>query len=108
MFGFLNRKKKREASANKAIAAGVRNDSDRTYRNARHAFLSGNGTVEPDVLDSWVVEAVVKNDEHTTLYLPRPLWDDEAMLTRDSFETKAEAENYVDGLGGVMLESMPK
>ncbi len=53
------------------------------------------------ILDYWVIEDVEVNGEPG--FLPRPLWDNEALLTRNSFPTLQEAEAEVADHGAELL-----
>lgn len=87
-------------------ASGVRNDSDAEYRRRRIAEITAKSTdLNPEakkkqaqILDSWAIEKVLVND--SVSWLASPLWDDEAMMTRDTFPTRDDAIDYVAAIGG--------
>lgn len=87
-------------------SVGVRNESDREYRLRRIAQIAGavpdgKRGVVMEQLDRWGIE-IWENDSGVR-YLPRPLWDDEAALTRSPFASHAEAVAYVESVGGSLL-----
>lgn len=65
------------------------------------AVPEGKRAAIMEQLDRWGIE-VWENDSGVR-YLPQPLWDDEAALTRAPFASQAEAVAYVESVGGVLL-----
>lgn len=115
MFKWLRRKSlknpraqaKRESVAPEASeSGGVRNESDREYRLRRIGLITASlpedqRTKVLEQLDRWVID--VWRGDSGLKYLPRPLWDDEAALTRDPFARRSEATAYVESIGGSLL-----
>ena len=102
------RRTRRPAFAELA-AAGVRTESDAEYRRARidgyiaqMADRSKKKVAElEEFLDAWLILEVEADGQRR--YLPAPGWDlEEALLTRDSYETEDEAIAQVAALGGVL------
>lgn len=76
-------------------AVGVRNESDAEYRLRQLA-----------VLDTWIIERWQDNTSGEPSFVPRPLWDEEAALTRNGFDTEEQARDYVVSVGGTLHSSM--
>ncbi|MGX9349203.1 hypothetical protein [Microbacterium sp. KNMS] len=55
--------------------------------------------------DKWVVYAVNVNGQ--AAYIATPLWDDEWLLTRDSFPTAAEAVSVAKREGATFIREEP-
>lgn len=58
-------------------------------------------------LDQWVIHPITGSrggDDLIELYIPRPLWDDEWLMTRDSYVTREQAEAHVASVGGRLVE----
>lgn len=113
MFGFFKRKKSTEETEEPQNqfdeSIGVSTESDRQYREERFEMILSNVPVEEQdnlkgLLDSWVIETLEQttglSDRPTTVFLPRPLWDAEAVLARQTFPTEDSAKQYVLNVGG--------
>lgn len=69
-------------------AIGIRNSSDAEYRESQLARR-----------DRWVIHRWHDGEGDTT-YVPAPLWDDEAELTRHAFDTLEQAQDHIRVVGG--------
>lgn len=86
--------------------------SDKAYRLQRREeirrLLGGERPKEEierylDFLDRWVVHSAVRtvgDDESQRVYHPHAGWDDEWLLTADSFPTEEAARAHVRSFGG--------
>lgn len=116
MFEWLTRRKSlmnsRAQSKHESVgtevseSVGVRNGSDREYRLHRLDLITASLSEDQKMktleqLDRWVID--VWEGDSGVKYLPRPLWDDEAALTRDPFALRSEAIEYVESIGGALL-----
>lgn len=121
MFGIFKRKSKRTQTTKQQdesgflLSVGVRTESDREYRHERISSLldvTGDNDREglKKLLDSWTIDALEHSTSEDprpkTVYLPRPLWDDEAILARDTFDTKETAIKYVRDQGGTFASEV--
>lgn len=55
-----------------------------------------------EAIERWVIEPLISNGEKR--WLPRPLWDNEAILARNSFSSYEEALAEVRAKGGKLLD----
>ena len=121
MLGIFKRKSKRTQTTKQQdesaflFSVGVRTESDREYRHERISNLlniTGDNDREgmKKLLDSWTIDtlehSMSEDPRPKTVYLPRPLWDDEAILARDTFDTKEAAIKYVRDQGGAFASEV--
>lgn len=109
------RKRKLETYTPPSASVGVRNDSDAEYRARRQDELGEMVNCEKrqeflNFFDKWVIDKWESSDGRD-FYLPYPLWDEEAPLTRESFDTWDQALEYIESVGGIqhpdLFESRP-
>lgn len=114
MFEWLIRRSKKRLNIEPQVrsvkrtdeSVGVRSESDREYRLRRIEQITNAAPDDKECevrkqLDLWSIE--VWENETGIRYLPSPLWDDEAALTREDFTSRAEAIAYVESVGGTLL-----
>ena len=91
MFNFL-RKKLKETF-----------DPDAKYRAESIKEILSNGfpADKVDLLDRWIIEDI--NVNGIPAFMPRPLWDREAMYTRNTFPSEEAAKLEVVRQGGELL-----
>lgn len=112
MFKWFKRKPTRVPAAPYTLESR----SEREYREARIREISEIWERPLDytasVVDKWVIHEVETTrwpdgpDEEgvtDTEYTATPLWDDEWVLSRESFPTHEQAEAYVNRIGGTLL-----
>jgi len=77
---------------------------ERKYRRDSIAEILAKGFPPGKValLDRWVIEDVRVNG--ISQFMPRPLWDREALLTRNSFDTEDEAHAEIARNEGELLD----
>ena len=98
------RRRRPAPAATDLTAAGVRTTSDAEYRELRLAeYVALMSDPSPAkiaeltaYLDTWAITPTSSG------YLPSPRWDDEAILTRNTFPTIDDARAEVARVGGAL------
>lgn len=82
------------------------------YREERiREVAAGRGVplkVVATLLDFWMIHpaiSTVGDGPEELTWTPSPIWDDEWMLSRESFHTEEEALKYVSSVGGTLYVS---
>lgn len=91
----------------------IEHKSERDYREERIreiSRLTGKTLEETAAFaDLWMVHEVSArygdDEDLHEAYIATPLWDDEWLLSRASFDTWDEARAYVSEVGGSLMES---